>query len=222
MKKETLLDQTLSPDGKKVGLFERDGTYSIRIDGTVLMSTRQHASEEKLASLACAHLESRANCRILIGGLGFGFTLRAALASLPRRATVVVAEIMEAVIAWNRNPAYPFAAVALSDKRVSVEHRDVAAILEKSRGRFDAILLDVDNDPSALTTKRNRRLYEKAGLSLAKAALASGGCLAVWSAIENPAFARLMQSSGLRTEVHRSRAHTSSGAMHSLFLGWKD
>ena len=118
VKKWTLVDKTLTPDGKTISLHEHDGSYTIRVDGAELMSTVQHASEERLAELACAHVRGKPRTRVLIGGLGFGFTLKAALSAVAADATVVVAEILAAVIAWNRNPIYPFAAHASADLRV--------------------------------------------------------------------------------------------------------
>ena len=207
------------PDGKALSLHERDGRYTIRVDGLELMSTHQHSSEEKLAELACAALKPKRGARILIGGLGFGFTLKAALSFVSSDAKIVVAEIVAAVIDWNRNPAYPLAAKAIADRRVKIVQRDVAEILLQPEGGFDAILLDVDNGPAALSTKGNRHLYEPSGLLRAKSALRPGGCVAFWSASADPAFAKLMSGAGFTVEVQRTRAHPTSGGWHTLFLG---
>ena len=219
MKKWTTVDQALTPDGKTISLNEHDGSYMIRVDGVPLMSTRQHASEEKLALLACAHVRGIRGARVLIGGLGFGFTLRAALATVDVYATVVVAEILSAVIAWNRNAAFPLAADALADPRVTVLQQDVGEAIREGRGGFDAIILDVDNGPAALSTDGNRRLYDSSGLRSAHAALRPGGCLALWSVAPDPAFERLMTQAGFRVEVQRCRSQVSSGRWHTLFLG---
>ena len=213
------MDQALTPDGKTISLHEHDGSYMIRVDGVPLMSTRQHASEEKLAELACAHVRGIRGARVLIGGLGFGFTLRAALAALDADAKVVVAEILSAVIAWNRNAALPLAADALADPRVTVLQQDVGEVIREGRGSFDAIILDVDNGPAALSTGGNRRLYDSSGLRNARAALRPGGCLALWSVAPDPAFERLMTQAGFRVEVQRCRSHVSSGRWHTLFIG---
>jgi spermidine synthase len=219
MKKWTTLERALTPDGKTISLHEHDGSYTIRVDGIPLMSTRQHASEEKLAQLACAHLRGIRRARVLIGGLGFGFTLRAALKAAPAGVTVMLAEILGAVIAWNRNPAFPLAADCLADPRVTVLEQDAGQVIRQARASFDSIILDVDNGPAALSTAGNARLYDSAGLHHARAALRPGGCLAVWSVAPDPAFERLMTLTGFAAEVHRSRSHVGSGRWHTLFLG---
>ena len=213
MKKWTTVEQALTPDGKAISLDEHDGSYAIRVDGIPLMSTRQHASEEKLAELACAHVRGIRNARVLIGGLGFGFTLKAALAALAADATVVMAEMLGAVIAWNRNPALPLAAAWLADPRVTGD------VIRAARGSFDSIILDVDNGPAALSTGGNGRLYDYTGLHNARAALKSAGCMAVWSVAPDPAFERLMTQAGFSVEQRRCRARLSSGRWHTLFLG---
>jgi spermidine synthase len=219
MKKWTLIDSALMPDGRTVSLHEHDGAYTVRVDAAELMSTRRHASEEKLAQLACAHLTSVSTARVLIGGLGFGFTLKAALATLRADATVVMAEILAAVVAWNRNPSFPLAADALADRRVTLVQKDVAEVIRESRDAFDSIILDVDNGPAALSTAGNRRLYDLNGLRLAHAALRPGGCAAFWSAAPDPAFAKLMARAGFAVDVQRCRAHPGSGSRHTLFIG---
>jgi spermidine synthase len=156
---------------------------------------------------------------VLIGGLGFGFTLRAALKAAPAGVTVMLAEILGAVIAWNRNPAFPLAADCLADPRVTVLEQDAGQVIRQARASFDSIILDVDNGPAALSTAGNARLYDSAGLHHARAALRPGGCLAVWSVAPDPAFERLMTLTGFAAEVHRSRSHVGSGRWHTLFLG---
>jgi spermidine synthase len=219
VKKWTTVDRTLTPDGKTISLDEHDGSYAIRVGGIPLMSTRQHASEEKLAELACAHVRGIRRARVLIGGLGFGFTLKAALAAVAADATVVMAEILGAVIAWNRNPAFPLAADALADPRVTVLQQDVGEVIREARGSFDSIILDVDNGPAALSTGGNGRLYDSAGLRHARTALRPTGCVAFWSVAPDPAFERLMTQAGFAVEVQRCRSHLRSGSWHTLFLG---
>ena len=218
MKKMTPLEHAKTPDGKTLSLHEHDGAYYIRINGIELMSTRQHNSEEKLAELGCAGLMEKRESRVLIGGLGFGFTLKAALEHLPADAKVVVAEIMPAVISWNSNPEFNLSATAMADPRVQIVLRDVVEVLQEEPAGFDAILLDVDNGPTAFSTSGNRRLYNSAGLMIAKAALRPGGCLAVWSVSGNPAFAKLLARNGFTVDVQRARARTTSGGLHTLFL----
>ena len=203
MKKWNLIDTTLTPDGKIVSLHEHDGTRTIRVDGADLMSTRRHGSEEKLAELACANLRGVRGSRVLIGGLGFGFTLRAALDALPKDATIIVAEILTAVVAWNP---------PINDQRAVVRNQDVAEIIRDPGKGFDAIILDVDNGPAPLTTESNAHLYSYQGLQEALAALRPNGCLAIWSAKPDPKFAKLMTRAGFKVDIHRDRSHT-------IFLG---
>ncbi len=219
MKKWTLLDQVLTPDKKKLELWEHDGHYTIRVEGLDLMSTRLHASEDKLAEVACAHVRTKRGARVLIGGLGCGFTLRVALAHLPKDSKVVVAEIMAEVIGWNKNPAYKLAADCMTDRRVQIVHRDVAQVIKDSPAGFDGIMLDVDNGPAALSSDDNRSLYVRSGLLQAKEALRPGGCVVYWSAVEDPIFAKLMTKVGFKVDVQRARAHTTSGGWHTLFVG---
>jgi spermidine synthase len=219
MKRWICLETALMPDGQIISLNEHDGSYSVRISGAELMSTRRHASEEKLAELACAHAAEIPGARVLIGGLGFGFTLKAALSSLRSDAAVVVAEIQAAVIAWNRNPSLPLASDALADARVTVLREDVREVIGKNPGGFDSIILDVDNGPAALSTEGNRRLYDLEGLHMARRALRPKGCLAVWSAGPYAAFGKLLARAGFRVEIQRCRAHAESCGWHTVFLG---
>lgn len=220
MKKTILRDQATTPDGKPMTLHEHDGVFMIRIDGVELMSTRQHHSEERLAELACGHIRGgAAGACVLIGGLGLGFTLRTALKNLPPQAAVVVAELMPAVVRWNLNPEYGLGADALADPRVEVITGDVADVLRKSRTRFDAIILDVDNGASGLTASANSRLYSAAGLAAARSALKAGGCLAVWSADDDPAFVQRMRQGGFAVTVEKARTHPTGGSWNFLFVG---
>ena len=219
MKKWRSVDTARMPDGKTISLTEHDGTYSVRVDGVDLMSTRRHASEERIAELACAQAMDIRGARVLIGGLGFGFTLKAALSALAADATVVMAEILEAVVAWNRNPCFNLAADALADPRVIVLQKHVADVINESRGSFDSIILDVDNGPAALSTEGNYRLYDCEGLHLIRAALRPKGCVAIWSAAPDPAFEKLMARAGFAVEVQRCRPHANSGGWHIIFIG---
>lgn len=220
MKQWTLVDQTFTPDGKILSLHEHDGSYVIRVGGTELMSTRQHASEELLAELACANLRTSRGARILIGGLGFGFTLRAALSMLAADAAVFQVEILDAVIGWNRNAAFPLASDSLADPRVRLLQQDVGEVIRKAaRGAFDSIILDVDNGPDALSVSRNARLYNALGLRHMRDALRAGGCVAIWSATPDPAFERIMLRAGFTVSVHTARARPNAGGRHTLFIG---
>ena len=221
MKPTRLLDRATTPDGIPITLHEHDGTLSIRVGGTELMSARQHHSEERLAELACAGLRDRGRAAVLIGGLGLGFTLRETLRHVGPDATVVVAELVPAVIDWNRNPAYRLAADVIDDPRVEIVEGDVADLLAESRGRFDSIMLDVDNGASGLTAAANDALYVATGLGAARAALKPRGRLAVWSAGDDRRFVARMEEAGFDVEVVKARTHPTGGSWNSLFIGTK-
>lgn len=218
MKPTRLLDRTTAPDGTPITLHEHDGSRSIRAGGVELMSTRQHHSEERLAELACAGLGDRRRAAVLIGGLGLGFTLRETLRHVAVDATVVVAELIPAVVAWNRDPAHGLAADVIDDPRVEIVPADVAAVLAASRGRFDCIMLDVDNGPRGLTAAANDALYVATGLGAARAALRPGGRLAVWSAGDDPRFAARLEEAGFAVEVVRARTHPTGRSWNTIFV----
>ena len=220
MKPWELLGQTRAPDGAELALTLRSGEYVILANGKSLMSSRMHGSEEALATFVCARIRSRKAPRVLIGGLGMGFTLRAALDLLPPDGEVVVAELLPAVVEWNRGPLGPLAGHPLKDRRVRVELGDVAATLRSSAGAFDAILLDVDNGPAAFATSGNAGLYGDAGLASARTALRKGGVLAVWSAREDRKFEQRLRYAGFRVEVEGVRGRLKKGGpRHTIFLG---
>lgn len=224
MKKWNLIEQTAGPGGDILALFEHDGAYVIRVNGAELMSTRRHYSEEMLAQLACAHLrvpakDKRNPPRVLIGGLGFGFTLKAALEVLPESAKVEVVELSEAVVRWNKDPSLPLAGAALADPRTKLHVGDVAQALARGAGTFDAIMLDTDNGPAALTQEDNDKLYREIGVQQAVAALRPGGCIAYWSATDDQPFAKLLARSGVDVETHKVRAVATSGGKHTIFTG---
>jgi spermidine synthase len=212
------LEEAVAPDGSVLALYRHDGAYAIHVDGQELMTTRRHHSEDVLAEVVCAPLSARAGARVLIGGLGLGFTLRAALGTLASDAAIVVAEIVEAVIRWNRNPEYALAADALADPRVELVHGDVADLLRAGPGAFDAIMLDVDNGAAAMTTRGNAALYRAEGIRRAAAALRPGGRVAYWSAGEDPAFAEALRRAGMEVEAVRARAHPGKGARHTIYV----
>jgi spermidine synthase len=215
-----LLGQTRAPDGAELALTLRSGEYVILANGKSLMSSRMHGSEEALATRACARLRGREAPRALVGGLGMGFTLRATLDHLPHDGSVVVAELLPAVVEWNRGPLGPLAGHPLKDPRVRVESGDVGAVMRSSVNAFDAILLDVDNGPAAFATSGNAALYDDAGLAAARAALTDGGVLAVWSAREDRKFEQRLRYAGFRVEVERVRARLKKGGpRHAIFLG---
>jgi len=219
LKKWNLIDESETPDGKVISLWEHDGSYAIRAGVEELMSTRQHASEERVAELGCAGLKEKRRVRVLVGGLGFGFTLRAALGSVGKDGEVVVAELLGAVIRWNQNPELPLASHAMADKRVTIVERDVTEVVRSVRTHFDSIILDVDNGPAALTSGGNDWLYGDEGLKTIKNALRPGGCAAFWSAAPNARFEKALSKCGFAVEVQKCRAHKESGRWHTIFLG---
>jgi spermidine synthase len=217
-----LLGQALSRDGTVVKLVRRSDEYIILADGKPLMSSGMHGSEEALATLACRRARTLERPSVLIGGLGMGFTLRAALDLLPGDATVVVAEIVPAVVEWNRGPLGPLAGHPLSDARVRVEIEDVAVTLGASCGEFDAVLLDVDNGPSAFAGENNDWLYDHSGIAAARAALKLDGVLAVWSAREDRKFEQRLRKGRFAVEVEQVRGGANKGGpRHTVFLGHK-
>lgn len=218
-----LLGQTETPDGSDIRLTVRDDEYVILVNGDTLMSSRTHGSEEALATVACRRVQSAERPRVLVGGLGMGFTLRAALDLLPPDAIVTVAELVAAVVAWNRGPLGALAGHPLNDPRVRIKTReDVGDTLRMNPGRFDAILLDVDNGPAAFTESANHGLYNNAGVAAAFAALRVGGALAVWSAWDDCKFEQRLRFHGFVARVERVRARLKKGGRwHTIFLGVK-
>jgi spermidine synthase len=198
----------------------RQGTeYVILAGGKPLMSSRMHGSEEALAAFGCAEARARDEPCVLVGGLGMGFTLRATLDLLPPGASVVVAELVPAVVEWNRGPLGPLAGHPLKDPRVRIEIGDVAATLRASTRRFDAALLDVDTGPAAVTATHNLRLYDDAGLAAARRALKDAGVLAVWSAWEDRRFEQRLRHAGFAVQVERVRGRLKKGGpRHTIFI----
>jgi spermidine synthase len=217
-----LLGQALTPDGTVVKLIRRSDEYIILANGKPLMSSRMHGSEEALATFACERARTLKHPSVLIGGLGMGFTLRATLDLLPPGATVVVAEMVPAVVEWNRGPLGPLAGHPLRDKRVRIEINDVAITLRSRPGQFDAVLLDVDNGPTAFAGSNNDGLYDYPGIAAARAALKMDGVLAVWSAHEDRKFEQRLRHGRLAVQVERVRGRLEKGGpRHIIFLGHK-
>lgn len=221
MKPWESIEQTRTADGIDLRLTRRDDEYVILSDGLTLMSSRMHGSEEALATLAYDRMPPQDRPCVLIGGLGMGFTLRAVLDRLPAAASVTVAELVPAVIEWNRGPLGPLAGYPLTDRRVRVHTGDVAAAVHMARGTLDAILLDVDNGPAAFTVPRNASLYDDRGVGQVHTALRSGGVLAVWSVREDRAFAQRLRRAGFVVSVERVRARLTKGSRHFIILGQK-
>jgi spermidine synthase len=202
-----------------LSLFKRDREFSIRMGDCEIMNSRQHASEEALAELACARIRDRPRARVLIGGLGMGFTLAAALHHLGARSRVEVAELVPAVVAWNRGVLAHLAGHPLADVRVTVREVDVAQILMVARGAYDAILLDLDNGPDGLTSKGNAWIYGRGGLARVFAALRPAGVLGVWSAGPDQAFVGRLHRGGFAVDEIRVRARApGKGARHTIWI----
>jgi len=218
MKPWVLVGQTTAPDGTPLTLQSRDREFLLLADGKPLMSSQMHGSEDALATLACRRIGKIPNPHVLIGGLGMGFTLRAALDVLPSTATVVVAELVPAVVSWNRGPLGPLAGRPLDDGRVRVEETDVAIAVRANPGKFDAVLLDVDNGSDALTTSTNGWLYSDHGIGAIRASMTIDGVLAMWLASEDRSFARRLRQHGFTVDVERVRARAKRGGSHHAIL----
>lgn len=219
MKPFETLDRFRTPDGAELSFHRRDGDYFVYLDGEELMSSRAPGSERALAELACEGLRDRPGAppRVLIGGLGLGFTLRAALDALPARAEVVVAELFAKVIEWNRTWLADLQRGALTDRRTRIAHADVWDLVRRE-APWDAILLDVDNGPEAWCFDANRRLYDRRGLGRIRAALAPGGVAAFWAAQADPGFLKTLRKSGFAARGHSVRAHGRRGARHAVYV----
>jgi spermidine synthase len=218
MKRYERLGEARTPNGTSIALYRHDGAYLIRADGVELMSTRRHLSEDRLAEVACAPLAERSGARVLIGGLGLGFTLRAALRQLRDDAEVVVAELVPEVIAWNADPRFELSVDAMADPRVRVVQGDVTDVLRASPGAFDAIMLDTDNGPDGMLMSENARLYAARGIGVTMAALRAGGSVVYWSVADDPKFARALRGSGLHVGTLRVRAHDTTGPVHTIYV----
>ncbi|MER8518167.1 hypothetical protein NKI48_17485 [Mesorhizobium sp. M0644] len=216
------LDSAKTPDGgQELRLKRRGGEFSIMLGANELMNSRLSGSEEALAKLSCQRIAGCRTPNILIGGLGMGFTLRAALAELGDDAQVTVAELVPAVVAWARGPMAEVFDGCLDDRRVSIRETDVGQLIRSQASTWDAILLDVDNGPEGIVYKANDALYSAAGLSAARAALKPGGVLAVWSQGPDAAFTRRLRQAGFTVEEVKVRAHGKRGARHVVWIASK-
>jgi len=224
MRPWVLLDSAAVPgNGGELRLYQRGEEFSIKIVGRgELMNSRDHGSEDALAQLSCARLAATATPRLLIGGLGMGFTLAAALRYSAEQTEVVVAELLPAVVVWNRGPLGAHAGHPLKDSRVTVHEGDVARMIKAEANAFDAILLDVDNGPEGLTHKKNNWLYSMEGLNTTYMALRPQGILAVWSAGPAPEFVQRLRKAGFEVEEVRVRARGSKGARHIVWFARRD
>jgi spermidine synthase len=207
-----------TPDGGELALYQHDRDFFITVNGQDLMHSRQYESELELARLGCRHLADSRAPRILIGGLGMGYTLRQALDMLGPHARVVVGELVGAVVEWNREFLGALNGRPLGDRRVDIETGDIVGIISRSNRQFDAILLDVDNGPHAMTDTGNRRLYGHEGILACRRALARKGCLAVWSAEPSRKFEHLLMQCGFY--VRRFRVPAGKGSKSPSRFVW--
>jgi spermidine synthase len=213
---------TMPGGGGELRLMQRGAEFSIRVGQFELMNSRLSGSEEALAKLTCERLDRRKRPRILIGGLGMGFTLRAALAELGPESQIDVAELVPAVVAWARGPLAGIFGTSLADDRVRVYEEDVGTLIGSSRSRYDAILLDVDNGPEGLTREANDNLYDMVGLAAHRGALCAGGVLAVWSSSPDRGFSQRLRRSNFAVTEWRIPANGSrGGAKHTIWIARK-
>jgi spermidine synthase len=216
------LDSARTPDGgQELRLKQRGAEFSIMLGANELMNSRLSGSEEALARLSCERIAGRKQPGILIGGLGMGFTLRAALAALDADAAVTVAELVPAVVAWARGPMSRIFEGCLDDPRVTIREADVGQLIRAQNATWDAILLDVDNGPEGIVYKGNDTLYDAVGLAATHAALKPGGVLAVWSQGPDSGFTRRLKQAGFAVEEISARAHGKRGARHVIWVATK-
>lgn len=224
MNKWTVLGTAEIPNGGgELKLSRRDQEFSIRLSGIrgELMNSRQHHSEEVLAELGCARLGDLEQGRVLVGGMGMGFTLAATLKSVAASARVTVAELIPEVVEWNRGPLGECAGAPLQDPRTRVHIGDVMELLTDESAVFDAILLDIDNGPEGLTQSDNQWLYSQEGLGSIYKALSPEGTVAVWSAGPDPLFLIRLKKAGFKATTRVARARPGKGSRHTIFLGQK-
>ncbi len=219
MQMPEFIDEARTPAGELIRLTRESGELVVRADGAILMASGQSHSEILMAEIGCEGLRGRKDARVLVGGLGLGYTLRAALDAVGPRATVVVSELLEAVVTWNRGPVAHLAGHPLDDPRTHVEVGDLVAYMRARPAPFDALLLDVDHGPDSFTSEGNGALYDPPGLARLRDALRPGGVLVVWSAYDCPAFVKDLKRAGFETEVVNTRARGHRGPRHTLFVG---
>jgi spermidine synthase len=214
---------TIPNNGGELKFSRREDEFSIRLSGIrgELMNSRVHGSEEALAELGCAHLKTVDDAKVLVGGLGMGFTLAAALRTASMTAQVTVAELIPEVIDWNQGPLGDCAGHPLRDPRTQVHVGDVAELLSNNKPRFDAILLDVDNGPEGLTNEDNHWLYSLEGLHDIYRTLRPNGMLAIWSAGSDPLFTIRLKKAGFKVDMRTVRARPGKGSRHTIFLAQK-
>jgi len=214
-----LIGEAEVPGGPPLRLVRHGNDFIIMLHRNELMSSRMSGSEAALGTMTCQRLAPRADARLLIGGYGMGFTLRALLEAARPDARITVAELVPGIIDWARGPMAAMTGDCLDDPRVAIEIADVAALIAAGQGRYDAILLDVDNGPDGLTREANDGLYTARGLASARAALRPGGILAVWSAGPDAAFTKRLQQAGFAVDEVAIRARENGkGPRHNIWF----
>ncbi|MEE4272432.1 MAG: hypothetical protein V2I67_12205 [Thermoanaerobaculales bacterium] len=220
MKPERLIDSTTAPGGDELHLVERDGVFTLRIAGIELMTSRANESERQLAIMTMKHLPRSRRPRVLVGGLGMGYTTRAALDASPPPSEVVIAELLPAVVRWNREHLGHLAGHPMRDERVRVVEEDFFRVVSENPGGFDAILNDVDNGPGGCALDRNERLYGATGLAAIHRCLRPGGVLGVWCVADDPRLVKAMASAGFEAHSETIFArNVAKGHRHTVFIG---
>lgn len=220
----TLLGTADIPNnGGQLILTQREKEFSIHLKGArgELMNSRVHSSEQALSEMGCAHITSTENSRVLVGGLGMGFTLAAALKAVTVSSTVIVAELVPEVIEWNKGALGECAGRPIDDKRTQVFLGDVAQLFNQKKSHYDAILLDVDNGPEAFTQSNNNDIYAIDSLKNINQTLKPGGVLAIWSAWNDPKFTSLLKKAHFKVEAKSVRAHKGKGSRFTIYLAKK-
>ncbi len=217
MKPQIKLATTQTPDGGELGLYQHDRDFAIKVNGQQLMSSRQHESELALARLGCIHISKRTAPRVLIGGLGMGYTLRQTLEMLGDDGKVIVSELLPDVLEWNQRFLKELNGESLEDERTEIKIGDIFPLLTSSTDSFDAILLDIDNGPSAITDSGNHQLYTRTGIEICRNALRKGGTLSIWSAEPSKEFEQLLMSCGFQVRRYKVPAYTGT-SRNSRFI----
>lgn len=210
-------------DGGVLRLTQRGNDFSIHLQGVrgELMNSRVHSSELALADLGCAHIQGKKNTKVLVGGLGMGFTLAAALKATTQSSQVIVAELVSEVVEWNKGSLGECAGRPLDDKRAVVHLGDVAELFTTNKATYDAVLLDVDNGPEGFTQADNNNLYSIDSLRAIKQTLLPKGVLAIWSAWHDPKFTQQLKKAQYDVEIKTVRAHKGKGSRHTIYLAKK-
>ncbi|VAW69584.1 hypothetical protein MNBD_GAMMA09-2536 [hydrothermal vent metagenome] len=210
-------------NGGELRLTRRKNDFTIHLKGArgELMSSRVHGSEIALAELGCAHIQGVENTKVLVGGMGMGFTLAAALKATSSNSQVIVAELVAEVIEWNKGPLGECAGRPLDDNRVQIQLGDVAELFKSKQATYDAVLLDVDNGPEGFTQADNNKLYSIESLQAIRQTLQPGGMLAIWSAWHDPKFTLQLKKTGFKVEAKTVRSHKGKGSRHTIYLARK-